>query len=154
MSKLDRGALARAFPNNPRIIADFESLDGFLSDFESRIADVKDQIAALGEGGQLFQTASPLLEAIAAMPNRLGAIEVAADGQANIRPIDAADPASLLTRGVSYTILVGIAGRGATAARPVLPDNAVAIYFDTDLNKPILWSGPTVGWRDFTGAAV
>jgi hypothetical protein len=105
--------------------------------------------------GTLFQQSAPLLSAIAGLPNRVGAIEIVGDGQADVRPIDGTDPASIMSRGAGYTIFVGIAGRGPTASRPTIPTNAVAIYFDTTLaanGKPTFWTG--IGWVDATGAAV
>lgn len=155
---LTRSLLAKSFPNNPRLRAELESLDSFLDDTSNKAQGVSDALdgltANLGDGGA-FQTASPILDSIAQVPNRVGALEFTNDGDADIRPIDGQDPASLLSRGAAYTVLVGIGGRGPTASRPAAPANAVALYFDTDLaadGKPIFWTG--IAWVDSSGTLV
>lgn len=155
MSRLDRSTLVRAFPDNPRMVADFEALDDFLSDAEARIAEAKATLEELSTATTEFQPENALLTAIAALPNRVGVVEIVEDGSANVRPVDGQDPASLLSRGVAYNVLVGIAGQGTTAQRPATPpDNSIGIYWDTTLAKPIIWAGAALGWRDFTGAVV
>jgi hypothetical protein len=153
-----RSLLDHLAGDNPRARAEFERLDSLLSDVNDKGQTVGDQLdgllSDLGEGGK-FQRATAILEAIANLPDRVGSIEIASDGQAVIRPIDGQDPASLMSRGVAYTLLVGIAGKGTTAQRPILPAKAVAIYFDTTLaanGKPIFWNGAI--WVDSAGAAV
>lgn len=157
-SIITRSLLSKAFPGNPRLVAEFQGVADFLDSVSDRQTLLTALLAGLqqdlGEGGK-FQAAASLLNAIAELPNRVGVIEVVEEGQANIRPIDGQDPASLLSRGVAYTVLVGIGGKGTTAARPVPPVNSVSIYFDTTLaaaGKPIFWTG--TGWVDATGTAV
>lgn len=158
MTILRRDLLAKAFPDNPRLVAELEDVDEFLTSTSERATEARGLLDALidemGEGGK-YQKATRILEAISGLVNRIGAIELTADDQAAIRPIDSKDPVSLLSRGAAYTVLVGIAGRGTTAERPVVPENAVAIYFDTTLvaaGKPIFWNGDV--WVDATGVAV
>lgn len=158
MTILRRDLLARAFPNNPRLVAELEEVDDFLTSTSDRATEARGLlnglIEDLGEGGK-YQRATRILEAISGLVNRIGAVELTADDQATVRPIDSKDPVSLLSRGVAYTVLVGIAGRGTTAARPAVPENAVAVYFDTTLaaeGKPIFWTG--VKWVDATGVVV
>lgn len=155
---LTRSLLAKAFPDNPRLVSELEALDDLLSQTNANGQTAADQIGTildqLGDGNA-FQPASSILAAIAAVPNRVGAVEILNDGSAAIRPIDGQDPASLLSRGASYTVLVGIGGKGPTTSRPSLPENAVGLYFDTTLaaaGKPIFWTG--IGWVDSTGASV
>lgn len=158
MTVLSRSLLAKAFPNNPRVRAELERLDELLSATGGKATTIggllDGLIADLGEGGK-FQKATAILEAIANLPERVGGIEITADGSAVIRPIDGQDPASLLSRGVAYTVLVGIAGHGTTLQRPVPPAKSAALYFDTTLaagGKPIFWNG--TGWVDSSGTAV
>lgn len=158
MKILSRSLLAKAFPNNPRVLAEMERLDDFLGETSGKAASVSDLLdgllADLGDGGK-YQKATALLETIANLQERIGAIEIGDSGEATVRPIDSQDPASLLTRGVAYTVLVGIAGKGATASRPTLPATALAIYLDTTLaaaGKPVFWTG--TAWVDSSGAAV
>lgn len=155
---LPRSLLAKVFSKHPRLIAEFERLDDFLNDTSNRAASAREQLDSLlddlGDGGK-YQRASNILGAIADLPDRVGTIEITADGQTVVRPIDAQDPASLLTRGAAYTVLVGIGGKGTTAQRPTLPASAVGVYFDTTLaggGKPIFWNG--TGWVDSGGSTV
>jgi hypothetical protein len=158
MSIVTRAVLAKAFPNNPRLISEIEALDellGQVGDVSSSNSDAVSELQTILQGGEAFEPAAAILSAIAALPNRIGAIEVTADDQADIRPIDSQDPASLLSRGAAYTVLVGIGGSGTTAQRPTPPASAFALYFDTTLaagGKPIFWNG--TGWVDSTGTAV
>jgi hypothetical protein len=154
---ISRALLTKAFPNNPRIVAELEAVDSLIDQLQATADELQTHLSsveqALNAGN--YQQASVLLSAISGLRGKIGAIEVTSEGQAAIRPIDSADPASLLTRGTAYTVLTGIAGKGTTVQRPTLPTNAVAIYFDTTLNaggKPIFWNGS--GWVDNTGASV
>lgn len=152
---IPRGLLAQAFPDNPRLRTQLEAVLNLVDSINSQATELQsrlDVIATEINAGS-FQPLSALLSAISTLPNKLGAIEVTGDGETTIRGIDADDPASLLSRGTAYTVLVGIAGKGTTAQRPTIPTNAVAIYFDTTLGgKPIFWNG--AGWVDATGTAV
>lgn len=155
---IPRSILAKAFPRHPRLIAEIEKLDEFLNSTSDRTATAREQLDALlsdlGDGGK-YQRASDILAAIADLPDRVGTIEITANGQTSVRPIDSEDPASLLSRGVAYTVLVGIAGKGTTAGRPAMSANAIGVYFDTTLaaaGKPIFWTG--TGWVDSAGVAV
>jgi hypothetical protein len=158
MMRVTRSVLAKAFPNNPRLISEIEKLDAFLNATSDKTQSAREQLDSLlsdlGDGGK-YQRASDILAAIADLPDKVGTIEVTADGQAVVRPIDSQDPASLVTRGAGYTVFVGIGGKGTTAQRPTLPATTVAIYFDTTLaaaGQPIFWTG--AGWVDSSGTAV
>lgn len=158
MSRLSRSLLAKSLPNNPRLRAEFEQLAQLMDDTTGGLSEAKEQLDALAadlaEGGK-YQRAADILEAISNLPDRVGAVEILADGEAAIRPVDSEDPASLLSRGAAYTVLVGIGGKGTTAQRPALPATAVGLYFDTTLaanGKPIFWTGAL--WVDSAGAAV
>lgn len=157
-SILSRSLLTKAFPNNPRIRAELENLATFLSETNDRAGRARELIDGvlddLGDGGK-FQKAGAILDAISDLPDRVGTIEITSGGQAVVRPIDSEDPASLLTRGVAYTVLVGIAGKGTTAQRPALPATTVGVYLDTTLaapGRPIFWTG--AAWVDADGNAV
>jgi hypothetical protein len=159
MSVFERAELAKQFAKNPRLRASFERLDSLLSDTNEQGQTTLEQLeslaADLGDGGK-YQKAAALLDTISSLPNRIGSIEVKENGEAAIRPIDSQDPASLLTRGVAYTVLVGIGGRGPTADRPVLPTGYVAIYFDTDIDpdgQPIILR-PDGLWLNMMGVPV
>jgi hypothetical protein len=95
-----RSLLDHLAGDNPRARAEFERLDSLLSDVNDKGQTVGDQLdgllSDLGEGGK-FQRATAILEAIANLPDRVGSIEIASDGQAVIRPIDGQDPASLMS---------------------------------------------------------
>lgn len=157
MSIFTRDVLERAFPKNPRAVAAFERLDALLSDVDGNGQSLTDKLDSISDSlsSQTYQSQSPLLSSISELPNRVGAIELTQDGVAQVREIDALDPASLLSRGVAYTVLVGAGGRGSTAQRPTVPANALAIYFDTDLDpdgQPIFWTG--IKWVNSGGAPV
>lgn len=147
-----RDQLVRAFPNNPRMVAEFEALDALVNEATAQAAKLKDELAAIAaalpEGA--FQPFSELLEAIAAVPDDLtGAIERISLDEVTVRSIDTEDDACLVTR----PHLVSFVGTGASGARPALSVNRRAIYFDTTLGgKPVFWNG--AGWVDATGAAV
>jgi hypothetical protein len=154
-----RGLLAKAFPNQPRLRGQIEALDDSLSEIDEKRQKVSDMldgvIADFGDGGK-YQQASAILDAIAALPSRIGAIEMAEGGEAKIRPIDGQDPASLVTRGAGYSVFVGIAGTGSTANRPVFPMGYVGIYFDTDIDpdgQPIIRRTDGV-WLNMSGVPV
>lgn len=155
---ITRSVLAKAGITHPRLIAELERLDDFLNSTSNKAATAREQLDSLlsdlGDGGK-YQRASNILAAIADLPDRVGTIEVTADGQAVVRPIDSQDPASLVTRGAGYTVYVGIGGKGTTAQRPTLPATSVGMFFDTTLaasGKPIFWTG--TGWVDSGGNAV
>ena len=140
---------------NPRLRAEFEALSDLLDNLDGRAAALKAELDAVETGIGDFQQSSDFLTAISALPNRSGAVEATGDNGASIRPIDGADPASLMTRGAAYQILVAIAGKGITANRPTVPSGGTAIYFDTTLaanGKPIFWTGTQ--WVDSAGTAV
>jgi hypothetical protein len=72
-----------------------------------------------------------------------------------VADLDALDPASLITRGVGYTVFMGLGGKGTTAQRPTVPVNTISIYLDTTLDpdgQPIIWNGSY--WVNFSGAPV
>lgn len=155
---ISRSLLAKAFPDNPRLRAELESAVALVDAIQDQASSLKAQLDAIAAdlGVGEFQSASALLTAIAGLPNTQGAVELTGGDAAHVRPIDGADPASLLTRGTAYNLLVGIGGKGITAARPTVPSSAVAIYFDTTLaagGKPIFNYHGT-GWVDSTGTAV
>jgi hypothetical protein len=159
MTIFRRSDLQKVFPDNPRAVASFERMDKLLSHVDDKGRSLFDRIdeilAAIGDNSR-FQTASPLLDALAALPNRIGVPEITKEGEANVRPIDGQDPASLITRGGGYGVYVGIAGSGPTASRPVLPDGYVAIYFDTDIDpdgQPIIRRTDGV-WLNMNGVPV
>jgi hypothetical protein len=158
MTIFSRSTLKEAFPKNERAVREFEKLDRALSDVDDngktiseRVADLE---AAVGSGA--YQPAHKLLDAISNLePGKIGAIEVKEDGTAIIREIDALDPASLITRGVGYTVFMGLGGKGTTAQRPTVPVNTISIYLDTTLDpdgQPIIWNGSY--WVNFSGAPV
>jgi hypothetical protein len=154
-----RPVLEKMFPDNPRAVAAMERLDSLLSDVNENGQTLSDRldaaIAKIGDGSS-YQKANPVLEAIANVPNRVGAVEITNDGAAAVRPIDGQDPASLLSRGVAYTVLVGNAGMGPTANRPVFPDGYIGIYFDTDIDpdgQPIIRRTDGV-WLNMSGVPV
>jgi hypothetical protein len=154
-----RAVLEKSFPDNPRAVAAFERLDDLLSTVDDNGHTITDKldafIAATGDT-ETNQKASPILDAIAALPNRVGAVEVTEEGQANIRPIDGQDPASLLSRGVAYTVLVGNAGTGPTTDRPTFPLGYIGIYFDTTIDpdgQPIIRRTDGV-WLNMSGVPV
>jgi hypothetical protein len=152
-----RGLLSRQL-GNPRLVAEMEETLDLLKSTRGEAELTRTQLAELardlGDGGK-YQRAAGILEAISGLPNRIGVMEITGEDMVVVRPVDSKDPASLLSRGVSYTVLVGIAGRGTTAERPTLPENAVGLYFDTTLaaaGKPVFWTG--AAWVDATGTVV
>jgi glucose/arabinose dehydrogenase len=159
MSIFKRSELEQTFKDNPRLRASFERLDDLLSttneDGQTALEQLESLKADLADGGK-YQHASALLTAIANLPNRIGAIEVKEGGEVAIRPIDSQDPASLMSRGVAYTVLVGTGGLGTTAQRPVLPQGYVAIYFDQTIDpdgQPII-RRPDGVWLNMSGVPV
>lgn len=155
---ITRSLLAKAFPDNPRLRAELESAVALVDAIQDQATSLKAQLDAVAAdlGVGEFQSASAILSAISGLPNKQGAVELTGGDAANVRPIDGADPASLVSRGAAYAILVGIGGKGTTAARPTVPSNAAAIYFDTTLaagGKPIFNYHGT-GWVDSSGTAV
>jgi hypothetical protein len=159
MSIFTRPVLQKMFPDHPRAVAAMERLDALLSDVDGNGQTLSDRLdAALAQVGDAsaYQRASPVLDAIANVPNRVGSVEITNDGAAAIRPIDGQDPASLLSRGVAYTVLVGNAGMGPTANRPTFPDGYIGIYFDTDIDpdgQPIIRRTDGV-WLNMSGVPV
>lgn len=153
---LSRDLLARAFPDDPRLVGELEELGQFLDDARAQVTDLlaaatdaSDRLAAIESTGN--QAHSNILDAIAALPDEAGAIELLGGDQAAVRGIDATDDASLVTRGAA----ISFAGKGATTARPTLSAMARSIYFDTTLNangKPIFWTG--TAWVDSGGGTV
>lgn len=149
-----RDLLVRAFPNDPLLRAQFEALDELLSSTADQAAKLKEDLAAvaasLPEGA--FQPFSELLQSLSEVPDSaLGAIEIVALDTFNVRPIDTADDACLVSR----SNLISYVGKGATGARPALSAQHRAIYFDTTLaaaGKPVFWTG--TAWVDATGAVV
>jgi len=109
MSQIPRDLLARAFPNMPRLWAAFEDQadkvyvehDARISDTETKLGEVDGAVAAVTSGR--VQPANPLLDAISALPDTPGAIEQVATGVIGVRPIDAADTHSLLSRAIADT---------------------------------------------------
>jgi hypothetical protein len=158
MTFFTRGVLQEAFPDNPRVRAALEKVDELLTATDENgksLGDKLERLAAIVDDDTKYQRAHDLLKAIAELPNRIGAIEISETGLAVIRPIDGQDPASLLSRGVGYTLFVGIGGRGPTANRPPIPAKAGALYFDTTLDpdgQPIFWTGIT--WVNANGVPV
>ena len=156
MTVLSRDLLAQAFPNNPRLRAEFEALDQFLTDAEARItallAAAEDAAARLSMiEGTASQPFSDILTAISGLPDKAGAIEIVDIDNVAIRGIDSDDDACLVSRGQA----ISFAGKGATASRPVLSAKRRSIYFDTTLDpdgKPIFWTG--TAWVDSGGAVV
>lgn len=155
---ISRSLLARAFPDNPRLRAELESVADLIDSIEDQAATLKaglDAIAAeLGEGQ--FQPASDILSSLAALQNLAGAIELDGAGAATVRPIDGGDQASLLSRGAAYTVLLALGGKGPSSGRPTVPADAALIYFDTTLaaaGKPIFNYHGT-GWVDSSGTTV
>lgn len=155
---IPRSLLAQAFPNNPRLRAELEAQVDLIDSITEEAATLKanlDSLAAeLGTGS--FQPASEVLTEISGVPNKVGALELKADGQADVRAIDGSDTASLLTRGNGYATFLALGGRGPTGSRPTPSSGVAIIYFDTTLaagGKPIFNYGNT-GWVDATGASV
>ena len=70
------------------------------------------------------------------------------DGQTVISRVDALVSGTALEE----RIATSGSGYGATANRPVCYLSKGFTYFDTDLNKPIFWTG--TGWVDITGTTV
>lgn len=142
---LSRDILTRAFPNDPRMVGEFEELDQFLTDAQEKATallsaaeDAAARLASLESDGN--QAHSDLLDGIAALPDEAGAIEMLGGGEIAVRGIDALDDASLISRGAA----ISYAGKGPTTSRPTLSATMRAIYFDTTLNangQPIFWTG-------------
>lgn len=157
MTIFSRSTLKAAFPNNPRAVAEFERLDSLLSAVDGNGQSISDKLdAILSAGGGSFQPAHPILDALTKLePGKIGIVEVKEDGSAAIREVDSLDPASLLTRGVAYTVLTGFVGMGTTAERPATPPNAGGIYIDTTIDVDgyaIIWNGSY--WVNFQGFRV
>jgi hypothetical protein len=153
-----RSTLKSAFPKNERAVREFERLDRLLSDIDDNGKTLADRIADLEKvaGSGKYQPAHKTLDAITSLePGKIGAVEIREDGSAIVREIDALDPASLITRGVGYTVFMGLGGKGTTAQRPIVPPNTISIYLDTTLDpdgRPIIWNGSY--WVNFSGSPV
>lgn len=158
MSIFSRSTLKSAFPDNERAVREFEKLDRLLSDVDDSGKTLDERIASLeaAVGSGAYQPAHKVLDAISNIePGKIGAVEMREDGTAIVREIDALDPASLITRGVGYTVFMGLGGKGTTAQRPTVPANTISIYLDTTLDadgQPIIWNGSY--WVNFSGAPV
>jgi hypothetical protein len=153
-----RSLLTKAFPDSPRLRSELETAINTIDDVVEQATALKAQLDTLSAGLESgdFQPLSGLLTAVAGLPNRVGAVEFTGTDVANIRPIDGADPASLVSRGGAYTVFVAYGGKGITSARPTVPSTVVAIYFDTTLaanGKPI-FNFKGAGWVDSSGASV
>lgn len=116
-ARLSRDLLASAFPDNPRLRAELEQLDDFLSDAEARITallvSAEDAATRLGSiEGQENQPLNGLLTSLSLLPDEAGAIEVIEPDVVSIRPIDAADTASLLSRQAADLLYQPIGGGG------------------------------------------
>jgi hypothetical protein len=154
---IDRSLLAQAFPNNPRLQKEMEAAFDLLDTINAQAATLE---ASLNEvAAQIttdtFQPESAILTSISALPAKTGAIVQTGDNLADIRAIDGADNASILSRGAAYTLLVTQGGKGPTTSRPTLSSSQVGIYFDTTLaagGKPIFWN--RTNWVDSSGASV
>lgn len=154
---ITRSLLAKAFPDNPRLRAEFEALADFLDSARAEVAtllqsaaDASGRLSALeNEGAQPF---SGLLDAIATAPdNELGVFEKVGEDEVILRQVDSNDDACLVPR----SKLVSYVGKGSTAARPVLSTQRRALYFDTTLaanGKPVFWTG--TAWVDSAGTSV
>jgi len=155
-TRLSRNLLERAFPDNPMLRGEFEEIDQVFSDAEDRLtaliaeAEAREARLAAVEGAGV-QPYSALLASIAELPATAGAIEIVGADEAQVRGIDADDPAALPSRGT----VVLYAGKGATGARPAVAADLRAMYLDTTLaaaGKPVFWTGGV--WVDATGATV
>jgi hypothetical protein len=157
VSLFDRSTLAKAFPDQPRLRADFEAL---ADSFDAAQQQVNDLLASAIDLQARLQTIessasqpySALLDAISSLPDSdLGVIEKVGNDQVILHEIDSGDDTCLVPR----SKLMSYVGKGATGARPTLSAQRRAVYFDTTLaanGKPVFWTGSQ--WLDATGTAV
>jgi hypothetical protein len=156
MTILTRDLLAQAFPNNPRLRGQFETLDKVLSavsDAATTATAISQEANANAQDAtsRVWQALSDLLTAIAELPDdSAGVIEIITAGEVTARPVNT-DSSSLISRGKAINMF----GKGATSGRPAPPADIAGVYLDTTLNangKPVFWTG--TAWVDSTGAIV
>jgi hypothetical protein len=153
----NRALLSRAFPDNPRLRAEvqaaLELVDSLNRDADALQEKLDALSAALGQGN--YQLANDVLSSISNLANKTGAI-VIDGGNADVRAIDGADNASIMSRGVGYKTFLALGGRGPSTSRPTPTADVAIIYFDTTLaagGKPV-FNYANTGWVDATGASV
>lgn len=155
MKIFSRSTLKRVFGGDPAAVAEFERLDALLSTVDKNgrtLAQMLEATLALIPEGESLQPASAILDALAAVPaGGIGVFERTGLTTVILRPVDAGDDASLLSRVSAMSYL----GKGATSARPTPSAARRGVYFDTTLaalGKPTFWTG--TDYVDATGAAV
>lgn len=141
MSLLSRDLLVEVL-KDPRLVGEFETLDQQLTEKAEQLAAVLETATSLvarlnAVEAASIQPHSSRLDAISALPDNSGVIELLGAGSVQVRGIDTTDDASLVSR----EQLISFAGKGATGSRPTLSAARRAIYFDTTLGKPVFWDG-------------
>lgn len=113
---IPRSLLVQAFPDNPRLRAQMETVLDLVDSINAQAADLQTQLDAISTGGIDFQPLSDILTAISGLPSQIGAIEMKPDGIATIRPIDGTDSSSLVSRGVLGPYFAGLGNYANDAA--------------------------------------
>jgi hypothetical protein len=145
---VNRDLIVQAFPGQPRMQAAFETLVNNAEDATSRLSTALEAIGTLGEGAEGIlaalagkQAKNDTLDAISLLGPDPGALEQIQAGIFAIRPIDAADVKSLLSRELADTRYLGGAHTAASATKlatarniAMTGDVAWSVSFDGSAN--------------------
>jgi hypothetical protein len=168
MSRIPRDVLLRAFPGQPRLVAAMEDFFTEAAAEVERLTAAKEtaEAAAGGVAGALDQlsdkqAASDNLTAITELPVDPGAIEQISPGIFSVRPIDAEDRLSLLTRDLADTRYLGAADPSLMPDGDygdiVVSSSGAAVNFDpsvvTPFSRTLLDDSSAAAWGATLGLA-
>jgi hypothetical protein len=149
---VNRDLIKQAFPNQPRMQAAFESLVADAEAATARVQTALEAITGLSSGAEGIVTAlaakqpkNEVLDAISLLGPDPGALEQVQAGIFAVRPIDAADVKSLLTRELADTRYLG-GNHGAASAAKLTTARNIAMSGD------VVWTVTFDGSANVTAA--